>query len=99
MGQNKLKKDKITKNVTVSKNGKITNDYDSIKSLLSVYFDLYNDEVLLMSKRSKCYMLKSFQFGFTRLSILVNAFNRSKYTFFISYDSVEHLYVAVIYKK
>ena len=33
MGQNKLKKDKITKNVTVSKNGTIIDDYETIKLL------------------------------------------------------------------
>ena len=99
MGQNKLKKDKITKSVTVSKNGTIINDYVNIKLLLYVYCDLYNDSELLISEYKECCMLHAYQFGFSKLSILVDAFKRSKYTFIISYDSIKDLYVAEIYKK
>ena len=99
MGQNKLKKDKITKSVTVSKNGTTINDYDNIKLLLHDYFDLDNDSELLISEYNNNYMLHSVQFGLTKLAILVAAFKRSKYTFIISYDSIKDLYVAVIYKK
>lgn len=97
MGQNKLKKDKITKSVAVSKNGTITDNYENIKLLLNDYFDLYVDSDLLLSENNKYYMLYEYQFGITKLSILVDAFKRSKYSFFITYDVVKSLYVANIF--
>lgn len=99
MGQLNKKKDINTKKDIMSKNGTNNEDYYLIKKLLKNYFEFTGEDTLLISDSTNCYLLQCVQFGLTRLSMLVKAFERSKFTFIIIYDSSLHMYNANIYVK